>query len=282
MRNNISKRRRERKSLLLCSVLPGAAIQRIRESGRRAVMKARKKLFPKRWSAGLCLILSLISLLATACSAPTGKDSPSYIYLIRHGRTYSNEQGLLVGRGGNYDLTKEAVASAKEVGETLHEEGVEFDQAYSSTLGRAYDTAEYILEGAKEQDLKVDQMADLDDISWGDAEGYTQEEFMEKYDLDTFPDAFGSADDPNFVSPIHAESKYDFCQRFSKGMDEIIADAEEGTAVLVVAHSSMQYWLEQEFPELQAQSIDNLGVTVLRVADDDIELVEYNDTVTAE
>ena len=44
----------------------------------------------------------------------------------------------------------------------------------------------------------------------------------------------------------------------------------------------MQYWLEQEFPELQGQSIDNLGVTVLRVADDDIELVEYNNTVTAE
>ena len=65
-------------------------------------------------------------------------------------------------------------------------------------------------------------------------------------------------------------------------MDEIIADAEEGTDVLVVAHSSMQYWLEQEFPELQGQSIDNLGVTVLRVADDDIELVEYNNTVTAE
>lgn len=176
-------------------------------------MKARKKLFPKRWSAGFCLILSLISLLATACSAPTGKDSPSYIYLIRHGRTYSNEQGLLVGRGGNYDLTKEAAASAKEVGETLHEEGVEFDQAYSSTLGRAYDTAEYILEGAKEQDLKVDQMAELDDISWGDAEGYTQEEFMEKYDLDTFPDAFGSADDPNLF------------RRFTRSQNMISASA---------------------------------------------------------
>ena len=103
-------------------------------------------------------------------------------------------------------------------------------------FGRAYDTAEYILEGAKEQDLKVDQMAELDDTSWGDAEGILRKSLWKKYDLDTFPDAFGSADDPNFVSPIHAESKYDFCQRFSKGMDEIIADAEEGTDVLVVAH----------------------------------------------
>lgn len=241
-----------------------------------------KNVWRKRLTSVLCLSIGLCMVFMTAACSNVEHGKETYIYLVRHGRTYSNERHLLVGRGGNYDLTKGAAASAKEVGETLHEEGVEFDQAYSSTLGRAYDTAEYILEGAKEQDLKVDQMAELDDISWGDAEGYTQEEFMEKYDLDTFPDAFGSADDPNFVSPIHAESKYDFCQRFSKGMDEIIADAEEGTDVLVVAHSSMQYWLEQEFPELQGQSIDNLGVTVLRVADDDIELVEYNNTVTAE
>ena len=134
-----------------------------------------KNVWRKRLTSVLCLSIGLCMVFMTAACSNVEHGKETYIYLVRHGRTYSNERHLLVGRGGNYDLTKGAAASSKEVGETLHEEGVEFDQAYSSTLGRAYDTAEYILEGAKEQDLKVDQMADLDDISWGDAEGYTQE-----------------------------------------------------------------------------------------------------------
>ena len=77
---------------------------------------------------------------------------------------------------------------------------------------------------------------------------------MEEYNLDTFPECFSEARMIRILSRRFTRSrKYDFCQRFSEGMDEIIANAEEGTDVLVVAHSSMQYWLEQEFPELQGQ-----------------------------
>ena len=215
----------------------------------------------------VCVLGIVVSLFGMA-------QRPSYIYMVRHGRTYANEQGLLMGGDGNADLTPEAVEQAKTVGQALSD--VSFDHAYTSTLGRTIDTASYLLEGAKQDDVARQQIRDLDDISWGDAEGYTRQQFMEENNLDEFPDAFGDTDDADFVSPIHAETKYHFYQRFNNGMQQIIDDIKPGENVLVVAHSSMQFWLEKQFPEVQGQDIANLSVTVIKVNHGKKEVVEYN------
>lgn len=219
-------------------------------------------------------LVGAVCVLGIAVSLFGMLQRPSYIYMVRHGRTYANEQGLLMGGDGNAELTPEAVDQAKAVGQALSD--VSFDHAYTSTLGRTIDTASYLLEGAKQDDVARQQIRDLDDISWGDAEGYTRQQFMEENNLDEFPDAFGDTDDADFVSPIHAETKYHFYQRFNNGMQQIIDDIKPGENVLVVAHSSMQFWLEKQFPELEGQDIANLSVTVIKVSHGKMELVEYN------
>ena len=219
-------------------------------------------------------LVGAVCVLVIAVSLFGMLQRPSYIYIVRHGRTYANEQGLLMGGEGNAELTQEAVDQAKAVGQALSD--VSFGKVYTSTLGRTIDTASYLLEGAGQENVDRQQMEALDDISWGDAEGYTKQEFMEKKQLDIFPDAFGSVDDADYVSPIHAETKYHFYQRFDKGMQQIIDDINPGENVLVVAHSSMQFWLEKQFPELEGQEITNLGVTVIKVTHGKMELVEYN------
>lgn len=219
-------------------------------------------------------LVGAVCVLGIAVSLFGMLQRPSYIYMVRHGRTYANEQGLLMGGDGNAELTPEAVDQAKAVGQALSD--VSFDHAYTSTLGRTIDTASYLLEGAKQDDVARQQIRDLDDISWGDAEGYTRQQFMEENNLDEFPDAFGDTDDADFVSPIHAETKYHFYQRFNNGMQQIIDDIKPGENVLVVAHSSMQFWLEKQFPEVQGQDIANLSVTVIKVNHWKKELVEYN------
>lgn len=219
-------------------------------------------------------LVGAVCVLGIAVSLFGMLQRPSYIYMVRHGRTYANEQGLLMGGDGNAELTPEAVDQAKAVGQALSD--VSFDHAYTSTLGRTIDIASYLLEGAKQDDVARQQIRDLDDISWGDAEGYTRQQFMEENNLDEFPDAFGDTDDADFVSPIHAETKYHFYQRFNNGMQQIIDDIKPGENVLVVAHSSMQFWLEKQFPEVQGQDIANLSVTVIKVNHGKKELVEYN------
>ena len=219
-------------------------------------------------------LVGAVCVLGIAVSLFGMLQRPSYIYMVRHGRTYANEQVLLMGGEGNAELTQEAVDQAKAVGQALSD--VSFGKVYTSSLGRTIDTASYLLEGAGQENVDRQQMEALDDISWGDAEGYTKQEFMEKKQLDIFPDAFGSVDDADYVSPIHAETKYHFYQRFDKGMQQIIDDINPGENVLVVAHSSMQFWLEKQFPELEGQEITNLGVTVIKVTHGKMELVEYN------
>ena len=225
----------------------------------------------KKW---WIVLIAVVMALGIGAPCIYMLQRPSYIYMVRHGRTYANEQGVLMGGGGNAELTPEAVDQAKAVGQALSD--VSFGKVYTSTLGRTIDTASYLLEGAGQENVDRQQMEALDDISWGDAEGYTSQEFMEKNQLDAFPDAFGSVDDADYISPIHAETKYHFYQRFDKGMQQIIDDINPGENVLVVAHSSMQFWLETQFPELEGQEIANLSVTVIKVSHGKMELVEYN------
>ena len=198
-----------------------------------------------------------------------------YLYLVRHGQTESNVKEMLVGGGGNYDLTKKGIDDAVALGERLKE--TPFVAVYSSPLGRAHDTAGHILFSAEQDETEIQIIEGLRDIHWGDAEGYTAQEFVEKYKLSEFPDAFGAADDATFVSPINAESKYAFCKRFEEALDNIVKEnASTGGNVLVVAHSSMAFWLQQEFPELNLGDLENTTITILRYDGSIWELVMYN------
>ena len=64
-------------------------------------------------------------------------------YLVRHGRTIWNEQGLMQG-SGNSDLTEEGIKNAKLTGKALLD--IPFVAAYSSCLQRTIDTANHILD----------------------------------------------------------------------------------------------------------------------------------------
>lgn len=203
------------------------------------------------------------------------QDKELYVYLVRHGQTYSNVQGMLVGGDGNYDLTQRGISDSISLGNNLKD--IPFIAAYSSTLGRTYDTANYILTGAGQEDMSVEKVEGIKDISWGDAEGYTVKGFVEAYKMDEFPDAFGDANDADFVSPINAESKYDFCNRFQESLLDIAMRHEQtGGNVLVVGHSSMYFWLQRYFSEKDLEELENTSVTVLKYNNGEWELIKYN------
>ncbi len=223
----------------------------------------------------LCALFVLFLVVGVLNLEGCTKNKEVYIYLVRHGQTYSNQQGKLVGGDGDYPLTEKGVDDAIALGKKL--EDIDFQAVYSSSLGRAYNTANYILQGACQEKLSIEKIDALKDISWGDAEGYTVQEFMTAYGLEEFPNAFGNADDSEFESPIHAESKYDFCKRFESAILDIVAQNEnKGGNVLVVAHSSMLFWLEKCFPDEKLGELENTSVTVLKYHSGDWELLEYN------
>ena len=64
------------------------------------------------------------------------------IYLVRHGETKLNREGVLQGRS-DYPLNEAGKRQAEETAAKLREMGVVFTKVYSSPLIRAVETAEF-------------------------------------------------------------------------------------------------------------------------------------------
>lgn len=91
-------------------------------------------------------------------------------YLVRHGRTLWNEQGLMQG-SGNSDLTEQGVIGAQLTGRALSH--IPFVAAYSSCLQRTIDTAQHILKerSADQQNVPLFQHHGLNEHHFGSWEG---------------------------------------------------------------------------------------------------------------
>lgn len=87
------------------------------------------------------------------------------IYVIRHGQTAYNAQGIVQGKGIDAPLNELGIKQSNAFYEAY--KNVPFDVVYTSTLLRAQQTAgKFIAKG-----IPHIISADLDEISWGDAEG---------------------------------------------------------------------------------------------------------------
>ncbi|MCS6935673.1 MAG: histidine phosphatase family protein [Chitinophagales bacterium] len=87
------------------------------------------------------------------------------IYIIRHGQTVYNARGIVQGRGIDAPLNDTGQKQAHAFYQMYRHEG--FEVVYTSTLLRAKQTVEpFIRDG-----LPHIATPDLDEISWGNAEG---------------------------------------------------------------------------------------------------------------
>ena len=98
--------------------------------------------------------------------------SPTEIYLLRHGRTRMNTRGVLQGRGIDPPLDAEGEAQAARVHAWLCRAGITFDEALSSPLLRARQTAAIAL-GLPDTEASALRSDDrLLEMDYGPYEGY--------------------------------------------------------------------------------------------------------------
>ena len=88
-----------------------------------------------------------------------------YIYLIRHGQTDYNLQGIVQGRGVDSNLNETGKLQAQKFFDKYKNVG--FDAVYTSTLKRTNQTAAPFIEYG----LKHEIRNSLDEINWGIFEG---------------------------------------------------------------------------------------------------------------
>ena len=146
-------------------------------------------------------------------------------YLVRHGRTLWNEQGLLQGFG-NSDLTEQGVKGAKQTGVALKH--IPFVAAYSSCLQRTIDTAQYIL---GERDVPLFQHKGLNEQYFGSWEGLSVEKLRP---LDEFNQM--RKDAANYKAQSNGGETFEqLAKRAMKALQDIIQVHEQGN-ILIVSH----------------------------------------------
>ena len=87
------------------------------------------------------------------------------LYIIRHGETDFNKQGIVQGRGVNSDLNKIGRHQAKQFFKAYHH--VEFDKIITSTLKRTHQTVESFIN----KGIPWEQDPGFDELDWGINEG---------------------------------------------------------------------------------------------------------------
>lgn len=139
------------------------------------------------------------------------------ICLVRHGETDWNVAGRLQGRT-DIPLNKYGILQSQQCGE--HLQASEWDIIITSPLKRAKQTAEIINEKVKVPLVEMDEFVER---GFGDAEGMTKLECIEKF--------------PNSIYPNQEETE-DFHRRVMSGIEKI-NEHYKGKKVLLVAHGAV-------------------------------------------
>ncbi len=247
--------------------------------------------FPKR-KMFLAFFLLLLFFCA-GCGAAKGKDASIRVFLVRHGQTDANVQSILAGSGTDSPLNDTGIQQAKDLGKAFADAGITFDQAYSSQMQRAQNTASYILQETGQESMPVVGMSEFNDLSWGSLEGVPIAQAQSQYgtafedyladDGSASADAQASSDESassDADNPFGAENKAEYLKRFQEGMDSVVKaaqDKKDTKNILVVTHSAAVYWLKQQFDNAP-DGLDNASVTILEYKDGKWTLVDGNIT----
>ena len=148
------------------------------------------------------------------------------IYLIRHGETDFNRQGIVQGSGVDSDLNELGQAQAEAFFQTYQH--IPFDKVYTSALKRTHQSVKKFLA----KNLTWEQHQGLNEISWGVREGKIPNNRDNEYYkvlIDSWID--GKTDMPS----EGGESPADVISRQKPVIDLILSRPEEKT-VLIAMH----------------------------------------------
>lgn len=177
------------------------------------------------------------------------------IILIRHALTHFNEIHLTQGWCDS-PLSKKGVQQTNYMAEKL--KAFSIDQAYCSPIGRAKETLEILI---KNRHIPYQEDSRLKEIHFGVFEG-TAIEIRDKLKIDS---SNWFIDQKMDYRPYQGEWIHDVIERQEVFFNELIANQNDQT-VLVVGHGcSLFAWLNFHFPDFykQISFIKNSSAVVL-------------------
>ncbi len=155
----------------------------------------------------------------------------NYLVLLRHGESQWNKENKFTGFT-DIDLSDKGIAEAQKAGDGLKH--IKFDSVFTSTLKRAYRTAELALDKAGQKHA-LTKHDDLRERDYGDLTGLNKDEMRKKYGEEQVHIWRRSYD----VRPPGGESLKDVVARvepyYRKHIEPLV---KSGKNVLLAAHGN--------------------------------------------
>lgn len=194
------------------------------------------------------------------------------IFLVRHGLTEWNYHERYQGQL-DVPLSVKGRLQIAAARERLRDEA--FTVCYTSALSRARLSAEIILE---EHFCALRQTADLNEMSYGDWEGLTRTEIIDRYRDDWNRHAV----DPIRFPPTNGETRDHVWQRVER-VRLAIEREHDGERILIAAHGgTIRAYVAQVLGlgmgEARRLRMDNASITIVESYSDGGVLSVFNDT----
>ena len=195
------------------------------------------------------------------------------LYIIRHGETDLNKQGIVQGRGINSDLNDTGRAQASAFYKMYKD--VPFEKVYTSKLKRTHQTVKGFIDAG----IPWEELSGLDELAWGEWEGKPNDanaiaafkDIMDKWQSGNYDAKFDGGESPNEVSA-----------RLMEAINFIKSNTEE-KLVLICMHGRamrMLLCLLANKPLSEMGDFPHLNTTLYKVelTGDTFTIVEFNNT----
>ena len=194
------------------------------------------------------------------------------LFLVRHGLSSFNKQGLIQGRIDESYLTDEGFNQAKLTGNILNE--INFDQIYSSPLQRAADTAKEIKKCLKENlDIHFDKnLLEVDLHKWS---GLTSEDIKSKY-KDSYliwkndPEKL-ELKNKNDITYKPIQDLFEQAKQFIQNLQEENKN-KKNPNILIIAHNAILrclilYLLKKPTKGFRKIRLDNASISIINISE---------------
>lgn len=102
------------------------------------------------------------------------------LILVRHGQSEWNEQNLFTG-WKDPGLTELGIQEAKKAGSLISDQGIVFDEMFTSMLVRAQNTGTIILNSINQQDIPITKNEALNERNYGSLAGLNKDDARKKW-----------------------------------------------------------------------------------------------------
>ena len=179
---------------------------------------------------------------------PTGE---SILVLVRHGESEWNKANRFTG-WKDVGLTDEGMAEAHRAGAMLKETGQRFDCAFTSTLKRAHNTLDIILDELGQGKLPTVKAAALNERDYGELVGINKDEARKRWGAEQVHIWQRSYD----TAPPGGESLKDTALRVIPFFQKwIVPELQKGKNVILVAHGNSLRSLIMELDKLDPDEV---------------------------